>query len=130
MGLGNPGMGEGYTAAYQISATPWVTSSFVSLGQVKELKFGYITRFISVKNTGPTAAVLSVGFTSAGMLPVNSNYFVLSGSESAQYELRTDRIFVSGSAGAPTFSVLAGLTMIKDTGLTPITGSNGFTGVG
>jgi len=76
-------MGENHVPAYQMSASPFVTSSNVSLGQVKEIGFGgYVSRFIIVKNTGATSTVLSVGFTENGLKPANSNYFFLSGSES------------------------------------------------
>lgn len=123
-------MGEGYVPAYQISATPFVTSSNVALGQTKEITFRYVTQFLVVKNTGPTSSVLAVGFTANGLSTANSNFFVLSGSESFAADLRVDRIFVSGSAGTPTFSVIAGLTGISDTRFLLVTASNGFNGVG
>jgi hypothetical protein len=123
-------MGEGYVPAYQISATPFVTSSNVALGQTKEIAFRYVTQFLVVKNTGPTSSVLAVGFTANGLSVANSNFFVLSGSESFAADLRVDRIFVSGSAGTPTFSVVAGLTGISDTRFLLVTASNGFNGVG
>lgn len=124
-------MGENYVPAYQLSASPFVTSSNVSLGQVKEIEFGgHVSRFIIVKNTGATASVLSVGFTENGLNPSNSNCFFLSGSESFAAELRVDRLFVSGSSGAPTFSVVAGLTGVASSRFLLVTASNGFTGVG
>ena len=123
-------MGEGYVPAYQISATPFVTSSNVSLGQTKEITFRYVTQFVVVKNTGPTSSVLSIGFTANGLKPANSNFFVLSGSESFSSELRVDRIFISGSSGSPTFSVVAGLTGINESRFLLVTASNGFNGVG
>ena len=74
---------------------------------------------------------MAIGFTQNGMLPANSNYFVLSGSESFSGELRVDRVFISGSVGATVpFTLVAGLTFINSKMLTPITGSNGFSGVG
>jgi len=73
---------------------------------------------------------MAVAFTENGLKPVNSNYFVLSGSESFSGELRTDKIYISGSAGTSTFTLVAGLTFIPSRMLTPITGSNGFSGVG
>jgi hypothetical protein len=124
-------MGENHVPAYQMSASPFVTSSNVSLGQVKEIGFGgYVSRFIIVKNTGATSTVLSVGFTENGLKPANSNFFVLSGSESFAAEMRVDRVFVSGSSGAPTFSVVAGLTGVTSSRFLLVTASNGFSGVG
>lgn len=123
-------MGEGYVPAYQISATPFATSSIVSQGQVEEIGFGFVTQFFVVKNTGPASSVLAVGFTENGLKPENSNFFFLSGSEAFSAEMRVDRLFVSGSSGAPSFSLLAGLTGIKSAQFLTVTASNGFNGVG
>lgn len=130
MAINYPSQGEFYVGAYSVSASPFVTSSTVSLGETKEIQFGYVSKFLVLRNTSPTS-VLAVAFTQNGLKPSNSNYFILSGSESFSGDLRTDRIFVSGSGGATTgFSVVAGLTTIPSKNLTPITGSFGFTGVG
>lgn len=130
MALNYPQQGEGYVSAYQISATPFVTSSNVALGEIKEVSFGYVTRFFIVRNTTPSS-VIAVAFTENGLQPQNSNYFLLSGSESFSADLRTDRLFISGSGGATAnFTVVSGLTFIKSRDMTPITGSNGFPGVG
>lgn len=123
-------MGEGYVPAYQISATPFATSSFVAQGQVKEIGFRYVTQFFVVKNTGATSSVLAIGFTENGLKPENSNFFFLSGSEAFSAEMRVDRIFVSGSSGSPSFSVVAGLTGIDSSRFLVVTASNGFNGVG
>lgn len=131
MALNYPVQGEGFVAAYQVSATPFVTSSTVANGATREIVFPQISRFMTIKNTSPSTNTIAVSFTAAGFLPANSNYFVLSGSETFTGELRTDRVFISGLSGASsTFSLLAGLTFIPSKMLTPITGSNGFSGVG
>jgi hypothetical protein len=130
MAINHPIQGESFVAAYQISATPYVTSSTVLLGETKEIVFPQVTRFITLKNSSPSSNVMAVSFTANGLKSANSNYFILSGSESFSGELRTDRIFVSGSAGNSVFSLVAGLTFIPSKMLTPITGSNGFSGVG
>lgn len=130
MALNHPSIGEGYAPAYTISATPFVTSSNISLGQTKCIDFGMITRFITLKNTGPSTSVLAVSFTENGLKPANSNYLFLSGSESFSAELRLNKIFLSGSAGTAPFTLVAGLTFIKGSEMMQITGSNGFNGVG
>lgn len=130
MALNHPVQSEGYVSAYQISATPFLTSSTVQLGVIKEIIFPQITRFINLKNTASSTNVMVFAFTENGLKSANSNYFVLSGSESFSGEIRTDRIFISGSSGNSTFSLSAGLTFIPSKMLTPITGSNGFSGVG
>lgn len=131
MSLNNPVWGEGYVPAYQISSTPYVTSSNITLGQIKEISFGSVTRFVTVKNTGASATQLAVGFTQNGFAPANSNYFLLSGSESFTAEVRVDRIFLSGSSGASTtFTVFSGLTPIRASNFLLVTASNGMHGVG
>ncbi len=133
MALNHPVQGEGYVSAYQISATPYVTSSTVSLGETKTIEFPQVTRFVVIKNTsvGTSTTSLAVAFTAGGLTPSKSNFFTLSSQESFSGELRTNKIFISGSAGASSgFSVVAGLTFIPSSMLTTITGSNGFQGVG
>jgi len=131
MALKNPGMGEFYTPAYQMSGIPFVTSSTVTLGQTREITFDNVSRFIVVKNTGATSTAIAVGFTQNGLKTSNSNYFILSGSDSFSAELKTDRLFISGAVGASTsFSVVAGLTVIPQENMLRVTGSSGFTGVG
>ena len=131
MSLNNPYSGEGFVPAYQISAVPFVTSSNVALGQVKQINFGFVSRFFEIKNMGPTTSVIAVGFTSTGLGSGPSNFFKLSGSQSYSGELRTDRLFISGAFGTSTdFQLVAGLTAVPARNFLVITASNGFTGVG
>lgn len=131
MSLNNPVMHEGYVPAYQVSATPYVTSSNVALGQIKEFNFGYVTRFFTVKNTSTTSTnTIAVAFTQNGLTAASSNYFPLSGSEAFSGELRVDRLFISGAVGTSNFTIVAGLTGVPNRNFLAITGSNGFTGVG
>lgn len=131
MSLNNPSMHEGFVPAYQVSAAPYVTSSNVTLGQVKQFDFNYVTRFFTVKNTSATSTnTIAVAFTELGLTAANSNYFTLSGSEAFSGELRTDRLFVSGAVGTSTFTIVAGLTSIPSRNFLLVTGSNGYQGVG
>ena len=131
MSLNNPVLGEGYVPAYQISAVPFVTSSNVSLGEIREIRFDFVTRFFTVKNTGASTNVISIGFTQNGMSSTRSNFFTLSGSEAFSGEIRTSALFISGSAGATTpFTLVAGLTNIPVKNFLTVTGSNGYSGVG
>jgi len=130
MSLNTPVWGEGYVPAYQLSASPFVTSSNVTLGQTKEITFGSVTKFFTVKNTGASSAIIAVGFTQRGLESAQSNFFALSGSEELSGDFRVDRLFVSGVAGSSTFSLVAGLTPITTGSFTRVTASNGFLGVG
>jgi hypothetical protein len=129
--LNNPSWGEGYVPAYQMSGMPFVTSSNVALGAVSQIEFKYVTKFFTIKNTGASTNVIAVGFTQNGLLPENSNYFTLSGSEAFSGEIRTSALFVSGAVGASTsYSLVAGLTNIPVSNFLTVTASNGFGGVG
>jgi hypothetical protein len=130
MSLNNIVMGEGYVPAYQISATPFVTSSLVALGATTRINFDTVTRFFTVKNNGAATSVVAVAFTENGLKTANSNFFVLSGSETFTAEIRTDRLFISGAAGSSNVSILAGLTQVPVKNFYTITGSNGFGSVG
>lgn len=130
--MNNVYFGEGYVPAYQMSASPWVTSSQVSLGQTIQLNFPQATKFVIVQNAGAAASTaLAVGFTQNGLKPANSNYFILSGTNSFSADIRVDRLFISGAVGASVpFTVIAGLTPIQRKDFLTVTGSNGFSGVG
>lgn len=131
MSLNNPVMHEGFVPAYQVSAVPYVTSSSVAPGQVQEFGFSHVTRFFTIKNTSATSTnTIAVSFTQNGLLPANSNYFPLSGTEAFSGELRVDRVFVSGAVGTSTFTIVAGLTSIPLRNFLIVTSSNGFNGVG
>lgn len=129
--MNNPYFGEGYVPAYQLSSTPWVTSSQVVLGQTVQISFPQVTRFIIISNNAVTASsVMNVAFTQNGLTNANANFIPLSGTNSFSAELRTDRLFISGSAGTSQFTVVAGLTPIQKKDFLVITASNGFSGVG
>jgi hypothetical protein len=130
MSLNNPVLGEGYVPAYQISPVPYVTASNVALGATKSYQFPFVTKSIFVQNTAPAANVIAVAFTQNGLLPINSNFLVLSGGQSLSEDLRVSALFISGAAGSPTFSLLAGLTNIPVKNFLTVTGSNGYTAVG
>lgn len=125
MGLNNPAMHEGFVAAYQISAVPFVTSSAVTT--VSEISFPFVTRFFTIQNN--SALPLRFGFTRLGVQ--GTNYFAIPSGSSYDAEIRTDRLFLSSSTGASiSFSIIAGLTGIPIRNFQTITGSNGFDGVG
>jgi len=131
MSLNNPYTGEGFVPAYQISAVPFVTASAVALGQVKQINFNFVTRFFEIRNISASSNVITFGFTSTGLGSGPANYFKLSGSQSYSGEIRTDRLFISGSVGATTeFQLLAGLTGVPARNFLVITSSNGYNGVG
>jgi hypothetical protein len=125
MSINNPAMGEGYVPAYQMSATPFVTASAVTT--VDSIVFPYVTRFFTVQNRGTID--LRVGFTQLGVQ--GTNYFTVKSGSDYTAEIRVDRLFLSSSTGASIpYMVLGGLTGIPTRNFYPVTGSNGFGGVG
>lgn len=122
MPLGNPKGGAGYAAEFQSSALPWVTSSVApSVGSPLRLDFPKVTRFFTVANTG--ANTLSFGFTWAGVAN-SSNKFILSGSQSATFELRVKSLWLQSESGTTTFSLMAGLTTVDARDWPELTGSS------
>jgi len=130
MSLNHPYQSENYAPAYQISAMPFLTSSTLPLGTTKQIDFDYVTRFITIRNTAASTSVLALAFTEQGLLPAKSNYFLVSGSQEYTGEIRSTQLFLSGVSGTSTYSLLAGLTTIPARMMLPITGSNGYPGVG
>ena len=129
MSLKAPYMGEGYAPAYQISATSFVTSSVLTASETRQISFGHVTRFVTVRNTA-AGTNLAVGFTENGLKPSNSNFITLTGVSELNADIRIDQIFLSASVGVPSFTVLAGLTPIETKNFLPVTASNGHLGVG
>lgn len=130
MSLNNPVLGEGFVPAYQISPIPFVTSSNVTLGAIKSYSFPNVSKSIFVQNTAAATSVIAIAFTQNGLLTANSNFLVLSGGQEFSQDIRTSQLFISGTAGASTFSLLAGLTNIPVKNFLTVTGSNGYLSVG
>jgi len=101
-------MGEGFAPAYQVSATPYITSSLTTADSAYEVEFSNITRFFTIKNVGEHP--MAFGFTQSGV--TGSHKFILGKGESYEAEIRTTQLWVSGSSNATEYCILAGLTGI------------------
>jgi len=111
-GLGNVG-------SYQASAKPFLSSSInvSSSGDVVKISFPNVTRFITIKNTGPddgSADIdMRVGFSQNG---VNSeNYLTVANQESYSADWRITSVFLkvhTTSTSNATASIIAGMTAI------------------
>ena len=113
--------GLGSVGQYQASTRPFLSSSIEILASgapVIKVSFPTVTKFITVKNTGPLdsdAAVLRVGFSENGVNAVESNnYFVLENDESYSADWRVSAVYLRVDSGATnaTASVIAGETGI------------------
>ncbi len=114
-GLGNVG-------SYQASSKPYLSSSIIlsASNDVVEIKFPNVSRFLTIKNTGPDGSdevELRVGFSENGVNgAVYENYLTLNNQESfsADYRVRAlyMRVNPTGGTTNATASVIAGLTAI------------------
>ena len=128
--VGTPA-GPNFVPAYQVSGTPYVTSSVgdeVSNTPVK-ISFPYATRFFVVQNLSEEP--IRIGFSENGINgDITSNYLVLSGNNSTgRLEIRCKELFFRRDGAANSgFSLLAGLTGIPYSQFPVLTGTLNNTG--
>ena len=121
---------------YLIAGVPFVTSSNgaeATNTAAIQINFPYVTQWVKVFNNSAAATSLRVGFSTNGIKGTETkNYFVVSGSQnSGELKVKCKSLFLSSNNGTNvSFSVVAGLTMVKD--MYPLTGtfSDGSSGPG
>ena len=147
MPLNNPPMGPGDVPSYQMSAIPYVTSSapLEVSGEAIKIELPNVTRFIVVSNTGNNP--MKMGFTLNGVTGSggsvsgtvheqnadHDNSFVVgAGVTTSRLEIRVKEIYFVEQipSNATSFSLIAGITPIKNTMFPTLTGSSGYIGVG
>jgi hypothetical protein len=114
-GLGNVG-------SYQSSAKPFLSSSIhvSASNDIVKIDFVNVTRFITIKNTGPdqtNEVEIRVGFSENGVNGVeDNNYFTINNQESFSADWRVNAVYLrvnpTGATTNATASVIAGLTTI------------------
>ena len=98
--------GLGHTGCYIVSGYPNVTTG--SLGASLELlQYDYVTKEILIMNTDASDD-LYVLFTYNAL---DTNKFIIPAGEQYTFDVKTKRIYLSGSAGT-TYSACASLTSI------------------
>jgi len=117
---GSPGLGN--VGSYQASSRPFLSSSIeisASGFPVHKLEFSSVTKFITVKNTGPLDSdetTMRVGFSENGINGVeNNNWFLLENDESFSADWRVSAVYLrvhTGDTNASA-SVIAGMTGIE-----------------
>ena len=134
MPLDNPKGGMGYSAEFQSSALPWVTSSLApATGSPVEFNFPKISRFISINNLSTSS--ISFGFTRSGVVSTNNKYTLTSG-QSILMEVRVKTLYLQAETGVnPEYTLFAGLTNIDSSMMPLLSGTlpdstPGWTGVG
>ena len=147
MPLQYPKQNWNFVPAYQTSGVPWVKSytaiAQASSGNATEIIFPAVTRWVAISiQDNTTDSALRIGFTQLGVESSASqaNYFLLwsdsasnasSSAQTIRFEVRTQRIYIGGHAGAiDNVSIMAGLTTVAISDSKLVTGSNGIDGVG
>jgi hypothetical protein len=168
MSSNHPKAGPNSVPAYQMSGIPYVTSSASKTevpnsgggANVKpiHIKFPYVTKHFTIRNTGASELRLAFSFTGSydpgatvkggGTVPVTNdfgrNYFLIpTGSgvgttgfngEIQNFDIRCKELYLFGNGGTTGFSLIAGLTTISESEFPIFTGSvegsTGFEGVG
>jgi hypothetical protein len=169
MSFNHPKAGPNSVPAYQMSGIPFVTSSVSNTevpssaggASIKPLKiqFPYVTKFITLRNTGISELRLAFSYTGsyapgetmpqnevldfhAGDRSTGRHYFLiptgsLSGDRNASiqtFDVRCKEVYLLGNGGTTGYSLLAGLTTIFASQFPMLTGSidgiTGFEGVG
>ena len=148
-------VGLGNASSYMVSSKPYMSSSVIVASggdTVVRLDFPNVSKFITVRNMGPTGsdttaadnpggtagnAPLRFGFSHIGVSgTVQQNYVVLNNGESYTGDFRVSRLYLKadkdGGSLNCTASVIAGMTGIDavDLGRKPYDNWSGSAGVG
>lgn len=118
----HPTPGWNWTAEYQTSGIPFVTSSFGVDTNARRVDFDYVTRDIVIDNSGTGA--LRVGFSYNGVNGIGGdNYFLVRPGSTVVLELRIKSIYFRADTGTVSYSMLAGCTTIPAKQMPHLSGS-------
>ncbi len=124
-----PVPGWNWTAEYQSSGIPVVSSSFTVDTVPRRIDFAFVTRDITIDNSGPST--LRLGFTLNG---VNGNggdnYFLIRSGSTVTFDVRVKSVFFRADSGTVNYSFLAGCTTIPEKQMPLLTGSLGSGSLG
>jgi hypothetical protein len=117
-----PSPGWNWTAEYQTSGIPFVTSSFGVDTNVRRVDFDFVTRDITIDNSGTSP--LRVGFSRNGVNGVGGdNYFLVRPNTTVTFEVRVKEVYFRADSGTTGYSVLAGCTTIPAKQMPHLSGS-------
>ena len=129
-----PVPGWNWTAEYQSSGIPVVSSSFGVGTSPVRVDFPFVMRDIVIDVSGTMP--LRVGFTENGVNGnPNNNYFVVRPNTTIAFQARVKSIWFRADSGTTTYSYIAGLTTIPAKQMPLLSGSLmngslGWTGIG
>lgn len=134
MPLDNAKSGPGTIGEYLVSGVPFLTSSDLASAEVRRVEFDHVTQWIVVRNNELTGseAVLAVGFTDNGVR--RGNRIDLRAREQFRFDVRTRQVFLSasrsGAGSTLNHTIVAGLTTVTASDMPPLSGSDGWAGLG
>lgn len=111
--------GQFSAAEYIASGIPYATQSSATAGEPSKVEFPFVTKFFTVKNSGP--GEMYIGFTANGVQ--GTNRFSLPESGSFTGDIRVKDLFFLASSGTGSFEVIAGMTGILRKDFFTLTGS-------
>lgn len=111
--------GQASVLEYMASGLPYATQSSTTAGTPSKIEFPFVTKFFTVKNSGP--GPLYVGFTENGAL--GTNRFSIPESGSFTGDIRVKDLWLEADSGTVSFEVVAGLTGILRKDFMNLTGS-------
>jgi len=106
--------GLGSSAAYQVSAIPYLSAQTLSAG-VNTIIFPQVTRFLKIVNLSATDDV-TVAFSINGF-SISNTFNVVALTQTPIYYWRVSKIFLK-TTGTPDIEIHAGLTTIAANELT------------
>ena len=127
-----PKAGPNNVNSYQLSGIPYVTGSTGAAETIaaKEFKFPYVTRFVTLSNSGNASdEQLILTFTANGSSVNPKNNFICPVNSSVTLDVRCKSVFITTTAEM-FWSLCGGLTMIPTGSFPVLSGSNGFKGIG
>ena len=115
--------GIGNVASYQASGHPFLTGSVLGSNEEKEIAFPFVTKAITIAQSG--SGVLRIHFVStSSMNPPAGCYWELNSNEDAlTMNVKCKSVFVSAGSGTPGYQVMAELTRIETGRMFALTGS-------
>jgi len=115
--------GIGNVASYQASGHPWVSGSNSIGNREIEVSFPYVTKSITVAQSGSGA--LRIHFTPTGSmeLPANCFWQLDSDEDALTMNIKCSKIYLSAGSGTPGFQIFAELTRIDTDRMWNLTGS-------
>jgi|TARA_R100000008_G_scaffold4357_1_gene2814 hypothetical protein len=125
-----PGHGVGLrnVGSYQVSGEPFLTGSAISTGEEVGVNFPFVTRSVTIINSGSAKLRVHFNSTSSGNVISGRHYITLDGDdENVTFNVKCKNVYVTcpsdGDGSTTGFECFAELTNIPDRRMYDLTGS-------